>query len=73
MSDKPLSQEVAEKIAALEARVAVDDEAMHHLRELYAKIWPEAFYDPGSAAVEKYAQDLWPHIDALNKKLRFKT
>ena len=54
----------------LDVRVTVDEAAMQALRELHRLIWAEA-HDPWDAETEKFARDLIPHINMLNKKLRF--
>ena len=69
---KTLAEEVSEKIARLEARVVVDEEACKHLRELWNLIWTEWCYDPASESSQRFAGQLKPHIDALNAKFKFK-
>ncbi len=67
-----LAEEIAEKVAKLEARVIVDDEACNHLRALWNMIWAEWCYDPASESSQRFASHLKPHIDALNAKYKFK-
>ena len=67
-----IAEEIAEKAAKLEARVVVDDEAVYHLNALWNSIWAEVYYDPASESSRKFANHLLPHIDALNKKFKFK-
>lgn len=50
----------------------IPDAVLQHLSALYAKIWPEAYYDSYSESTEKFSRDLWRHIDAINKILRFR-
>jgi hypothetical protein len=64
--------EARAEVATLQARLAVDDDAMKHLAELYALIWIEANYDPFNEGTERFAKKLEPHIRALNDKYRFK-
>ena len=72
MTEMTLAEEVSEKIATLEARVVVDEEACRHLATLWNSIQAEAWYDPASESSQKFAKYLLPHIDALNKKLKFR-
>jgi hypothetical protein len=67
-----LAEEVADKIAKLEARVVVDQEDVEHLTALWNSIWAEVHYDPASESSQRFASYLQPHIDALNKKFKFK-
>lgn len=68
-----LSEEIAQKVAALEARVVVSDAVMAHLRDMYNIIGAEAWYDPASETVERFANQLWPHMKALNEELKFRS
>lgn len=68
MAQMSLGETVDETISTLRARAEVDEEARGHLEEMMAIIWPECFYDPYSEATKRFADRLWPHIDALNKK-----
>lgn len=67
-----LAEEIADKVARLEARVVIDEEALGHLRALWNSIWAEVYYDPASKETKRFAEYLLPHIDALNKKFKFK-
>ena len=69
---KTLAEEVAEKIAKLEARVVIDQEAVAHLQSLWNSIWAEVYYDPSSESSQRFAKHLEPHITALNAKFKFK-
>ena len=69
---KTLAEEVAEKVAKLEARVVVDEDACRHLCALWNSIWAEVYYDPASESSQRFASYLLPHINALNEKLKFK-
>lgn len=72
MSAAEIVKKLSEEVAALEARIQVDDDCMNHLYKLYSYIWVEASYDPDSEASQKFAARLLPHIQALNEKLHFK-
>ena len=67
-----LAEEIADKVAKLEARVVVDAEACRHLIDLWCCIQAEAWYDPASESSQRFAQRLKPHIDALPAKWKFK-
>lgn len=54
---------------ALAARVTLSNEAMRHLHYLYQEIWCEAADSTGH---EDFAMKLLPHIQALNRELKFK-
>lgn len=55
----------------LKARLAVDDDMMKHLHEIYFIAFM-SWYDPDNETHEKWGRQLWPHISALNDKLHFK-
>ena len=67
-----LAEEIADKVAKLEARVVVDEEACRHLSALWHSIQAECCYDPASASSQRFAEYLKPHIDALNTKFKFR-
>lgn len=67
-----LSEEIAQSVAALEARVVVSEKALAHLRDLYNTIGAESMYDPYNDATKRFADQLWPHIRALNEELKFR-
>ena len=58
-------------LQTLKARLVVDDEMMEHLLAIY-RIAFTTWYDPDSEAHRKWGGELWPHIEALNRKLKFK-
>jgi len=62
---------LSEELDALKAQLAVDDEMMEHLKAIYSIAFA-AWYDPDTEAHAKWGRQLWPHISALNDKLRFK-
>jgi len=62
---------LSEEFTALKARLMVDDEMMDHLRAIYSIAFC-TWYDPDNEAHAKWGEKLWPHIKALNDKLRFK-
>ncbi len=53
--------------------VAVSDEAMENLHELYSIIWTHTCYhcDPSSEGSRRLANELLPYIKALNTELKF--
>lgn len=55
----------------LKARLMVDDEMMKHLNEIYFIAF-SGWYDQDSDAHAEIGKKLWPHIVALNDKLKFK-
>lgn len=59
------------ELQALKARLVVDDEMMGHLHEIY-KLAFISWYDPDNETNKKWGEKLWPHIMALNEKLKFK-
>jgi hypothetical protein len=59
------------ELDSLKARLVVDDEMMDHLRAIYSIAFA-TWYDPDTEAHRKWGEGLWPHITALNDKLRFK-
>ena len=59
------------EIANLRARVAIDDEVMGHLREIYSVAYIEGHYDPFNDRSYEAAVKIWPHIKALNGRLAF--
>lgn len=52
--------------------VELEQEARTELYALYQKIWCESSYNPSNEETRKFAQELLPHIQALNKLWRFK-
>ena len=67
-----LVERINAAVAELSGRVIVSDTAMGHLNALYTMVWPEAFYDGRTDSVQKYARELWSHIEALNDELKFR-
>ena len=59
------------ELDGLKARLVVDDEMMKHLHEIYFLAFT-SWYDPDNEVHEKWGKQLWPHISALNNKLKFK-
>ena len=72
MNTERLTDDIKNAFDQLKARIVVSDDAMRHLNQLYALIWTEACYDPDTEDTQKYAARLLPHIEALNKELKFK-
>jgi hypothetical protein len=72
MNTEELIDALKADLVNLKARVAVDDEMMHHLNEIYFISFC-AWYDPDSDAHQEVGNKIWPHISALNDKLGFKT
>lgn len=62
---------LARSITALKARIVVDDDMVKHLNEIYFIAF-SGWYDPNSDAHAEIGKKLWPHITALNDKLKFK-
>jgi len=62
---------LGEELKALKARLIVDDEMMDHLSAIYSIAFC-TWYDPDSEVHRQWGEKLWPHITALNDKLRFK-
>jgi len=60
------------EIANLRARVAITDEMMGHLREIYTVAWIECCYDSYNEKSYEAAHQIYPHIKALNDELGFK-
>lgn len=52
--------------------ISTNGEVGKNLRELYGKIWCEACYDSYDESTKKFASELLPHIQALNRILKFK-
>lgn len=48
-----------------------EGELKNHLYELYKMIWLESCYDPDTEETRQFAKKLLPHIQALNKVLKF--
>jgi hypothetical protein len=71
MNATELIDNLKTELDALQARLAVDDEMMHHLSEIYFLAF-SSWYDPDNQEHRKWGDKLWPHISALNKKLHFK-
>ena len=59
------------ELEALQSRLVVDDEMMEHLHEIYLIAFC-SWYDPDNDTHLKWGEKLWPHISALNDKLKFK-
>jgi hypothetical protein len=68
-----IADRVHREVAALEARQVLSADALYHLNALWCSIQAEVWYDPASESSQRFAQYLLPHIDALNKELKFKT
>ena len=62
---------LTDELKALKTRLVVDDEMMGHLSAIYSIAFC-TWYDPNSEAHREWGQKLWPHITALNDKLKFK-
>ena len=69
---RDLLNELSARISEVQARFAVDAEAMQHLREIYGIVYGFGIYDPDNSATAEQAKRLMPHIHALNEKWRFK-
>jgi len=59
------------ELDTLKARLVVDDDMMKHLHEIYFQSF-SAWYDPDNDEHAKWGKKIWPHISALNDKLKFK-
>jgi hypothetical protein len=59
------------ELQSLKSRLVVDDEMMDHLYRIYELAFC-SWYDPDNDEHEKWGEKLWPHIKALNDKLKFK-
>jgi hypothetical protein len=64
-------EDFKKELDTIKERIVVDDECMKHLYEIYSLAFV-TWYDPDSKAHAKWGQQLWPHIKALNDKLKFK-
>jgi hypothetical protein len=42
------------------------------LNEIYGTLWMDAYYDPPSAEIQKYAKPIADKLSVLNKTLKFK-
>lgn len=62
---------ISEQVAALEARVVVDDECVELLSAIKGRVWGEARCDPLNDSTQKFAAGLMPWIERLNEKLNF--
>jgi hypothetical protein len=71
MNADELIDRLKNELDALKARLVVDDEMMKHLHEIYLIAFC-GWYDPNSDAHAEIGKQLWPHISALNDKLKFK-
>jgi hypothetical protein len=71
MNANELIDKLKIELDAVQGRLMVDDEMMHHLQEIYFLAFC-SWYDPDSEAHKKWGDKLWPHISALNDKLHFK-
>ena len=67
-----LMEQLKKQLFEIEARFAIDKDAMHHMREIYSIVYGFGVYDPDNAATAAQAQRLMPHIKALNAKWGFK-
>ena len=63
---------IEEGIKILAARQVLSDRAVESLLALYQLIWCEAVYDPMNDATKAFAAKLLPHIENLNRELKFK-
>lgn len=73
MAVQTIAEEIAEKVAKLEARQALSKEALGHLCALWNTIQAECWYDPYNDDTQRFAMHLKPHIDALNNELKFRS
>jgi hypothetical protein len=71
MDTDQLIDALKNELDTLKARLVVNDEMMKHLNEIYF-IALCGWYDPDSDAHAAIGKKLWPHISALNDKLKFK-
>jgi hypothetical protein len=71
MNANELIDRLKDELDALKARLLVDDEMMKHLHEIHFIAF-SGRYDPVSDAHAEISNQLWPHISALNDKLKFK-
>ncbi|MDO8596616.1 MAG: hypothetical protein Q7R45_08330 [Sulfuricaulis sp.] len=71
METDELIDRLKTELNVLKARLAIDDDAMKHLHEIYFLAF-SSWYDPDNAEHTKWGKKLWPHISALNDKLKFK-
>jgi hypothetical protein len=66
-----LIENLKTELEELKSRIVVDDECMSHLYEIY-KFAFVSWYDPENEEHKKWGQQLWPHIRAINDKLKFR-
>lgn len=66
-------KQILSEIETLQARQAISEKALEHLREIYKTAWIESHYDPYNNKSYEAAVKIWPHIKALNDELKFKT
>lgn len=64
--------EVIQKLEVLKQILNPSPKALDHMNKMYSIIWPEACYDPLDESTRKFAQELFPHIQALNEIFKFK-
>ena len=67
-----LIDELQNQIAKLEELTVISDEDLEHMREIHSIAWIECFYDAYNEKSYETAHEIWPHIEALNKKFKLK-
>ena len=67
-----LAERISTEIAALEARVAVDDEACQHLREMYANapVWVTVLHGSLQGSAEALSKELTEKLNVARLEVR---
>lgn len=71
MTTEELFEELRNHIDTLNARTVVSDGLLAHFKEVYTLTFIQ-WYDSDNEATRKFANEIWPHLAAINDELKFR-